>query len=61
MFERFRIPLAGWLAAGPLPVLAQSGGPNPGVEPTVYVVGVIAFVAGVAVGYVAGKSSSSDK
>lgn len=53
---RFGFGLGGLLTA--LPAWAKEG--QPGVEPTLFVLGVAtAFAVGAVVGYVAGKSSSS--
>lgn len=49
---------AAWLASLPWPAWAAQS--NPGIDPTLFVIGVAgAFAAGVAVGYAIGKSSAS--
>jgi hypothetical protein len=50
--------LGGWLLTVGLPAWAKEG--QPGVEPTLFVIGVAAaFAAGAAVGYAIGKTWSS--
>lgn len=51
--------LGGCFVSLPWPAWAAQS--NPGIDPTLFVIGVAgAFAAGVAVGYAVGKSSSSN-
>ena len=53
-----KLSLFGWFLTMSAPAWAKT---DPGIDPTLFVIGVAgAFAAGVAVGYAVGKSSSSN-